>query len=141
MAYLDEIATILSGSTVAALPGGSTASGWYMYKGMLPDSTAVGSKGIALLETAGAGVVERVGYDNLGLQVVVRGDPMNSTEASVYATAQAKMTQARDVLSGYTGTTTTNYLGIWCQNHAFLGYDDNWRPQFVANFRVMRAST
>lgn len=141
MAYLDEISTILSGSTVAAEPGGSTTSGWYMYKSHLPDSSTIPDKGIGLIETAGAGVEERVGLDNLGLELVIRGDPLNSTESDPYATAQAKMTQARDVLSGYTGTTTTKYVGIWCVNHTFFGYDESWRPIFIANFRVKRAST
>ena len=138
------MALLLSGSTVAALPGGSTTSGWYMYKGMLPDSSALPDKGIGLIETAGAGVMERVQMEQPGLQMVVRGDQLNSTSTDVYATAAAKMNQARDVLAGYAGSSGSigvHYLGIWCQNQAFFGYDDTWRPIFISNFRVMKATS
>lgn len=148
MAHLDELAVLLAASTVAGPPGSSalTASGYLLIKGMMPDSTAtsVQHKVVALIETAGFQMLERVDMEQPGLQVIVRGDPLNSTSTDVYSNTRAKAAQLRDVLSGYTGssgTSSVHYTGIWCENLAFFGYDDRWRPEFVSNFRIMKATT
>lgn len=144
MAFLDEMATLLVGSTVGGLPGSTTGTGWTIYKSHLPDSSTIPDKAIGLIETGGQGMMARVDVEQPGLQLVVRGDRMNSTTATPYATAQAKFTQARTALHAYSGSTATSgvhYAGIWCQNAAYFGEDENKRPQFVANFRVMRQTT
>ena len=146
MPILDEIATLIAGATVAGLPGtaASTASGWLMFKSHLPDSTAIPNKCIGLIEEIGQGVMGRVEMEMPGLSVVIRGEPANSTESTPYATAQAKMTQTRDVLHGYTGSTGTSsvhYAGIWVQNSGFLGFDESWRPLFTIGCRILKATT
>ena len=136
--FLDEIATLISGSTVA---GGAT--GWLLFKGHMPDSTAIGDKALAVIETEGFGTLGRIEAKWHGLQILIRGDArIGGTD--VYQTAQAKLNQAKGVLHGYTGssgTSSNHYPGIWCQNAGFLQWDENWRPEFVANFRCLRATT
>lgn len=138
---LDEIATLLTASTVA---GSTTGTGWLLFKGHMPDSTQIGDKAVAIIETPGAGSLGRIDAKWHGIQILVRGVPQNSTTADVYITAQAKLTQARDVLHEYTGSSGTSgnhYVGIWCQNAGFLQWDEGWRPEFVANFNALRATT
>ena len=138
MAYLDEIESLLQASTIA----GST-TGWLLFKGHLPDSSTIGDKCVALLGTAGAGSRARTDYDDLGLQVVVRGSPQNTSTAA-YVDAEARIVLARDALHEYSGAalTTTHYVGVWCESGPyFAGFDAEWRPQFAANFRVWRSST
>lgn len=138
--FLDEIATLLTSSTVA---GSTTGTGWLLFKGHMPDSSQIGDKAVAVIETPGAGTMGRVEAKWHGLQILVRGEPRN-TGTDVYTTAQAKLMQARGVLheyAGSSGTSSNHYLGIWCQNAGFIQWDETWRPEFVANFRCLRATT
>lgn len=136
MAMLDEISTLLTTSTVA---GGAT--GWLLFKGHMPDSTGIGDKAVAIIQTPGQGRMGRLDIEQPRFQVVVRGAPQN-TSTGAYVDAQAKMTQARDALHEYTGsalTSGTHYVGVWCENHYYAGMDENLRHQFASNFRVMRS--
>lgn len=116
---------------------------WLIYKGHLPDSTAINTRAVALLETAGGGVMGRVGLEMPSLQVLVRGVAMNQT-STAYPEAETKMTELVDAMHEYAGSalTTTHWAGVWCEDGpTFAGFDESWRPQFSATFRVWRATT
>lgn len=133
---LDELATLLESSTVAG-----TGTSWLLFKGHMPDSTAIGDPAVALIQTAGEGRMGSLDIDRPHFQVVVRGSP-NHTSTSAYEDAQAKMSEARDALHEYSGSTLTSgthYVGVWCLNTYFAGLDEGWRPQFAGNFRAMRS--
>lgn len=136
MAFLDEVATLVESSTVA---GGAT--GWLLFKGIMPDSTAIGDKAVALVQSAGLGRMGRVDIDRPRLQVWIRGS-VNHTSTDAYEAAKSKANEVRDALHEYTGsdlTSGTHYLGIWCDNMAFAGWDEGNRPLFAGNFRVQRS--
>ena len=117
---------------------------WLIYKGHMPDSTGIGyGRAIALLETAGNGVMGRIEMEQPGLQVIVRGEPQNQT-STAWPEAEAKMVEIVDAIHEYTGSalTTTHWVGTWCESGpTFDGFDEGWRPHFSADFRVMRATT
>lgn len=116
---------------------------WAIFKGHLPDSTVLGDRAVAVIETLGDGLLGRVDMEMPGLQVVVRGAPQH-TVTDAFSSAQSKAMQIHDALHEYSGSsdTTTHYTGIWCQNGPFFsGFDEGWRPYFTAEFRVMRATT
>lgn len=118
---------------------------WLIYKGHLPDSTGIGrGRAVALLETAGEGLMGRVDIEQPGLQVIVRGEPQHQTSTS-WPEAEAKMTEIVDAVHGYTGSTLTDgthWVGVWCESGpTFDGFDDGWRPHFSAEFRIMRQTT
>ena len=117
---------------------------WLIYKGHLPDSTGIGrGRAVALLETAGAGVMGRIEMERPGLQVIVRGEPQHQT-STAWPETEAKMVEIVDAIHEYTGSalTATHWMGAWCDSGpTFDGFDEGWRPHFSADFRVMRATT
>ena len=134
-----------SGSYLVAFGGVAGAhTGWPIYRSHMPDSTAIGDKAVALVNTAGEPEWERVGIEPRGLQVVVRGAAINQT-ATGYEDAMDEAVLVRDELHGFVGedpTGTTHYLGIWCENGPFFGgFDQSLRPAFPMNFRVLRSRT
>ena len=138
MAFLDDISTLLTSSTVA---GGAT--GWPLYLGHLPDSSAIGDKAVALLETAGQEDMGRVDLERPGLQVVVRGAPTNTT-STAYQETQARAKLINGAIHAFTGTPSSGaYIaGLWNQSGPFFsGFDETWRPYFSANYLVWRQST
>ena len=138
MAFLDEISTVLTSSTVA---GGAT--GWHLYLGHLPDSSTIGDKAVAVMETAGQQDMGRVGLERPGLQVVVRGASVNTT-STAYQDAQARAKLVNGALHAVTGTPSsgTHFAGVWNQSGPFFtGFDEGWRPLFSANYLVWRQTT
>lgn len=117
---------------------------WRIYKGHMPDSTAINTRAVALLETAGGGVMGRVPLERPSLQVLVRGVPMHQT-STAYPEAEAKAAEVVDALHGYAGDTLTDgthWAGVWCEEGpTFAGFDESWRPKFEATFRVWRNTT
>lgn len=124
---------------------GATAganSPWPIYKSHLPDSTVIGDRAVALIETAGSPEYPRDGVDKNGLQVVVRGAKM-STLSTAYEEAEAEADDIKETLIVYAGSTktlATHYVGIWNESGPFFaGFDAAWRPQHSANYRAWRA--
>lgn len=138
MAFLDDVSTILTSSTVA---GGAT--GWPVYLGHMPDSSAIGDKAVALIETPGQEDMDRVDVERPGLQVVVRGAPTNTT-STAYQDAQARAKLINAALHTFQGTPSSGtYIpGVWNQSGPFFGgFDEGWRPFFSANYLVWRQTT
>ena len=138
---LDEIATHIAASSLASSSG---ASGFYLWKGFLPDSTAIAARAVALVETAGFAPSQRTGeqIENAGLQLLVRGQSM--TDAST-AQEEAKLEIERitALLGQVAGQqlSSWHYVGIWAeQSPYFLGMDNADRPLYVCNFRLARAA-
>lgn len=140
MAYLPEIASIIAAGTTQV---GSTSS-WPLYTGHLPDSTALPDQAVALLHTEGFGDMARVDISDLGLQVLVRGQPIN-TVSTGYEEAFAIAEAVRDALHDFSGPSSSggrHYPGIWgISGPFFAGFDENMRPLFSANYRVWRSRT
>lgn len=136
-------AGIVTTSTAEAFYLTNESPVWLIYKGHMPDSTAINTRAIALLETAGGGVMGRIDMETPRLQVLVRGVPMHQT-STTYPEAESKMTDLVGAIHGYAGSalTTTHWAGAWCEDGpTFEGYDEGWRPQFSATFRVWRSTT
>lgn len=136
MGMLDELENLLEASTVA---GGAT--GWLLYKGMMPDSSTIADKAVALLQVPGQGRMGALDIERARFQVVVRGAPQH-TSTDAYTVADAKMSQVAEAFHEYTGsalTEGTHYVGVWCES-VFPGeVDEGFRPRFVGNFRAMRS--
>lgn len=131
-----------SGSYIAAFgnaAGGN--SGWRIYRGHLPDSTVIGDKAVALINTPGEPEWEGAPVEPRGLQIVVRGEAINQT-ATGYEDAMDEAVRVRDALHEYAGldpTGATHYPGIWnLSGPFFAGFDEGYRPHLSANFRVLR---
>ena len=110
----------------------------------MPDSTTIGDKAVAVFETVGLTDRVRTNLERPGIQVVVRGAASNQT-STAYQDAQARAKLVNAALNEYAGTTPssgTYVAGIWHQSGPFfLGFDEGWRPQFSANYLVMRQTT
>lgn len=139
MAFLDEVSAILTTSSVA---GGAT--GWPLYLGHMPDSSAIGDKAVAAIDQAGFGFITRPLLEQPGLQILVRGAPINQTSTG-YQDAQDRAVLVAGALRGYVGQPSSSgarIAGIWNESGPqFAGFDEGWRPVFSANFRAIREST
>jgi hypothetical protein len=140
MAYLDEVATAIEAGTTEA----GTGSSYPIFRGHLPDSTVLGDRAVALIMSAGFNDEARVEIDNPGLQVITRGAPINSVSTG-YEEAEAVAWLVKNALHEYTGTpesTGLYYVGIWNESGPFfIGFDENYRPMFSNNLRVLRSRT
>lgn len=121
-----------------------TLSPWLIYKGHMPDSTAIISRAVAIIQTPGQGRMGRIDMEQPRLTIIVRGQPQNQA-SSAYPEAETKMTEAVTAMHEYTGTARTfgtHWVGTWCESGpTFDGFDEGWRPHFSAEFRIMRATT
>ena len=119
-------------------------SAWPLFLSHLPDSTTIGNKAVALLETPGEPEPGRVDIDKRGLQIFVRGEPTNQT-STAYQDTEAISIDIRDALHDYAGSSETqgrHYVGIWNESGPFfVGFDESYRPQFSANYRAWRTRT
>lgn len=139
MAILDDVGTLLTGSTVA---GGAT--GWPLYLGHLPDSSTIGDKAVAAIEQTGESYIPRTGIERPGVQILVRGEAITTT-STAYQVAMDRALLIADVLRDYAGSpgsTGSRFVAVFNDSGPFFGgYDESWRPLFSANFRVWREST
>ena len=139
MSILDEASALLTTSTVA---GGAT--GWPLYLGHLPDSSTIGDKAVGVIHTQGQGYMPRIGLEQEGLQIVVRGAPTNQTSTG-YQDAMDRATLIAKAARDYVGTPTSTgarWAGVWNESGPFFaGFDEGWRPLFSSNWRVWREST
>lgn len=140
MAFLDEIDAILAANTTEVGSGSS----YPVFLGHLPDSTQLGDRAVALINTPGGPSDGRVAIERPGLQVVVRGPSINSVSTG-YEEAEATAVSVRDALHEYTGSADSlsrHYVGILTASGPFFGgFDEDWRPHFPMNFDVMRSRT
>lgn len=143
MSYLEEIASIIEAGTTAA---GSTHATWPLYGGFLPDSTVIGDRAVALLlapglpDDGGTGS-PRSDVERPGLQVLVRGQPLNQVRTS-YPDAESVAFAVKNALHGFSGASSAgarHYVGIWAEAPAFIGFDESKRPLFSTNLRVERS--
>lgn len=116
-----------------------------VYLGHMPDSTvaAFTDKAVALLNTLGGADYGRVEIEEPGLQILVRGASIYQ-QSSGYEEAFSAAHQIKNALHGFSGPTSSgkNVVGIWNQSGPFfLGFDQEMRPNFSNNFRVMRSRT
>lgn len=115
---------------------------WPIYRSHMPDSTVIGDRAVALIETAAEPEYPREGIDKNGLQVVVRGARM-STLSTAYEEAEAEADDIKETLIAYAGSTKTlgqHYVGIWNESGPFFsGFDASWRPSFSGNYRAWRS--
>ncbi len=140
MAILDEIATRLDDQGIASSSGDD---GWVLVKSMLPDSSALQDKIVALIETPGEAPDAYTELDRPHFQVLVRGDPI-TTVSSAYETARAKAEEIKIDLHTLGPVTLSGryFPAIWAMQDPFLlEYDQNDRPTFVMNVRAFRSRT
>jgi hypothetical protein len=140
VALLDEIGARLSTQSVASSSG---VDGWLLVLSLLPDSTAIQDKVVALTETPGGPPYGRVELDRPSFQVRVRGESMENG-SSAYTEGRAKIEQVKTELHGLTPGTYSSwyYAGIWAeQDPFFLEIDSDNRPHWICNFRALRSRT
>lgn len=137
---LQEIGTELDYQGIASTSG---ADGWLLVKSMLPDSSALQDKIVALVETPGEPPDAYTELDKPHFQVIVRGDPI-TTVSSAYEVAAAKAKEIkRDLHRIGPATLRGRYFpAMWAMQDPFLlEYDQNDRPTFVMNVRAYRSRT
>lgn len=140
MALLDEISQRLADQGLASSSG---ADGWLLVKSMLPDSSALQDKIVALIETPGEPPDAQTEVDKPHFQVLVRGDPINQV-SSAYETAQAKAQAIKRDLHRLGPVTLSGryYPAMWAMQDPFLlEVDKRDRPTFVMNVRAFRSRT
>jgi hypothetical protein len=140
MALLDEVASRLSSQGVASSSG---EDGFYLVRGWLPDSTALPDQMMAVIQTGGQAADAAVEIDRPGLQVLTRGQSLQTT-SSAYQEAEAKAQAAKSALHAITPGSLDgrHYVGIWAtQDPFFMGYDSEYRPLFSENFILQRSRT
>ena len=137
---LDEIGTRLDDSGIASSSGDD---GWVLVKSMLPDSSALQNKVVALIETPGEAPDAYTELDKPHFQVLVRGDSI-ATVSSAYSVASAKADEIKRDLHAITPGSLSgrHYAGIWALQDPFLlEMDKSDRPVLVVNFRAFRSRT
>lgn len=137
---LQEIGTELDFKGIAST---SAADGWLLVKSMLPDSSALQDKIVALIETPGEPPDAQNDLDKPHFQVVVRGDPI-ATVSSAYSVAQAKVQQIKRDLHriGPAVLRGRYFPAMWAMQDPFLlEMDQSDRPVFVMNVRAFRSRT
>jgi hypothetical protein len=110
---------------------------------MLPDSTALADKAVAIIETPGGPPEAATEVDEPHFQILVRGTSINSA-STAYQDAKDKAQDVKAALHAITPGTYSgrHYAGIWAQQDPFLfEYDDNQRPVIVTNYRALRSRT
>ena len=137
---LDEIGTRLDDQGIASSSGDD---GWVLMKSMLPDSSALQNKIVALIETPGEAPDAYTELDKPHFQVLVRGDSI-ATVSSAYSVASAKADEIKRDLHAITPGSLSgrHYAGIWALQDPFLlEMDKSDRPVLVINFRAFRSRT
>ena len=137
---LDEIGNRLDDSGIASSSGDD---GWVLMKSMLPDSSALQNKIVALIETPGEAPDAYTELDKPHFQVLVRGDSI-ATVSSAYSVASAKADEIKRDLHAITPGSLSgrHYAGIWALQDPFLlEMDKSDRPVLVINFRAFRSRT
>lgn len=140
MAILDEIATRLDDQGIASSSGDD---GWVLMKSMLPDSSALQDKMVALIEVLGEAPDAYTELDRPHFQVLVRGDPI-TTVSSAYEEARAKAEEIKIDLHAITPGSLSgrHFGGIWALQDPFLlEYDKSDRPVLQCDFRAFRSRT
>ena len=110
---------------------------------MLPDSSALQNKIVAIIETAGEAPDASTELDKPHFQVIVRGDPITQV-SSAYEETRAKADQITIDLHAINPGTLSgrHYPGIWALQDPFLlEYDQNDRPVLSTEFRAFRSRT
>jgi hypothetical protein len=121
---------------LAASSTGLTA-GTDLFYSLEPDGTSVVDKIVTVFDTGG---LEPVTYATLlspNILVRIRGD------AGEFVEGEALAQVVRNTLHGVANTTVggTRYISIIASTDInFLGYDDNNRPLWSINFRLMRTA-
>lgn len=140
MAILDEIGDRLDSQGIASSSGDD---GWVLTKSMLPDSSALQDKMVALIEVLGEAPDAYTELDRPHFQVLVRGDPI-TTVSSSYETARAKAEEIKVDLHAITPGSLSgrHYAGIWALQDPFLlEYDKSDRPVLQCDYRAFRSRT
>ena len=140
MPILDEIATRLDDQGIASSSGDD---GWVLMKSMLPDSSALQDKMVALIEVLGEAPDAYTELDKPHFQVLVRGDPI-TTVSSAYETARAKAEEIKVDLHTLGPVTLSGryFPAIWALHDPFLlEYDRSDRPVLSVDFRAFRSRT
>ena len=140
MALLDEIATRLDDQGIASSSGDD---GWVLVKSMLPDSSALQDKLVAIIEVPGEAPSAYTELDRPHFQIQVRGDPF-TTVSSAYEEARAKAEEIKIDLHAITPGSLSgrHFPGIWALQDPFLlEYDKSDRPIIVTDFRAFRSRT
>lgn len=137
---LQEVGTHLAYDGLASSSG---TDGWVLVKSMLPDSSTLQDKIVALIETPGEPPDAYTEVDKPHFQVVVRGDPITQV-SSAYEEASAKAKEIkRNLHRAGPDTFRGRYFpALWALQDPFLlEMDQNDRPTFVMNMRAFRSRT
>lgn len=140
MALLDEIGGRLDDQGIASSSGDD---GWVLMKSMLPDSSALQDKLVALIEVPGEPPDAYTELDRPHFQVLVRGDPIVQV-SSAYEEARAKAEEIKVDLHTLAPVTLSGryYAALWALQDPFLlEYDLSDRPVLQCDYRAFRSRT
>ena len=110
----------------------AASSGWGIYVSKMPSSP---DQTITIFDRGGADPNPRFLLDNSSVQIIVRGS------VNDYVATYVKSQEIKDHLLGLGDVTLngTRYVGFWQQGDIIhVGYDDNDRPLFSLNWRIVR---
>lgn len=134
MSVLDDL-----GTPLASVASSSGANGYFLSRGMMPDSSVATDRMVALIEMGGSARILGPNLTDATVQVLVRGPQMTQV-SSAYRDAQAVAQQAKHALHGFTATTVNGryYVAIQAQQEPYsIGEDEVQRPLFSATYRVL----
>ena len=122
MALVDEVGGAL---TAAGVVGGAT--GWTLRYHFVPDDP---SQVVVLSETGGVPVSPVLGYSKPAVQVYVRGEPYQATEA------RSKLQDVHDAIHGYYGPLGGRTYWVIAEESGALplGRDEKNRPEWTQNY-------
>lgn len=126
-----DIQTLLAASSTGL------ASGTDLFVSLEPDGGNIADKIVTVFDTGGLEPATYVTLLSPNIQVRIRGERGEFEEG--YALAEL----VRDTLHAVSNTTVegTRYIHIIASTDInFLGYDDNNRPVWTVNFRIMRTA-
>lgn len=126
-----DITTLLAASSTGLSEGAD------LFYSLEPDGEDILDKVVTVFDTGG---LEPATYTTLlspNIMVRIRGN------AGEYVEGEALAQVVRDTLHGVKNTTVggTRYIQIIASTDVnFLGYDDNNRPMWTVNFRILRTA-
>jgi len=130
MTVADDLVDLLTSRGVGV--AGENPSGWSLFVDKEPPSP---DEAVTIYNTGGFEPNAKWLQDFPTVQVRARGQKLNPT------TVMAKILEIKDELLGISKRVINEdtYIGIWgLSDIAFLKYDDEQRPIYVMNFRIVK---
>lgn len=124
-----------------SVTGGNST--WRLFKGLMPDSTSIGDRAVAIMAAGGRAQIPNLKIDRNTVAIRVRGARADQL-STAYEDAKLKVDEIKETLHAVFGSTQSGntYYSIQATRAAsFTGMDASLRPEFDMEFSVFRQST